>query len=194
MNSDPATDQAALDALRTGVPGALDGIVARWQRPLLAFAWRYVHNAADAEDLVAETFVRLHQQSARLTPDTRLAAWLFTILAHQCHNLHRWRRRHPTENLGDDGGPAEPTLAADTLAPNEAAERAEAINLVRAAVDALPHDLKTAILLHHYEHLPLREIGAIVGCSERGVETRLYRARQRLRSVLADRLHAPTAS
>ena len=56
---------------------------------------------------------------------------------------------------------------------------------MRAAIDALPHDLKVAILLHHYEHLSYREMAAICECSERGVETRLYRARQLLRVQLA---------
>jgi RNA polymerase sigma-70 factor (ECF subfamily) len=54
------------------------------------------------------------------------------------------------------------------------------------AIDSLPHDLKVTVLLHHYEHLPYREVAAIVGCSERGVETRLYRARRLLREHLAE--------
>jgi RNA polymerase sigma-70 factor (ECF subfamily) len=64
-------------------------------------------------------------------------------------------------------------------------EKGEACAAVRAAIDRLPHDLKTTLLLHHYERLSYREIGAVVGCSERGVETRLYRARQHLRDELA---------
>jgi RNA polymerase sigma-70 factor (ECF subfamily) len=64
-------------------------------------------------------------------------------------------------------------------------EHDEACAAVRAAVDRLPHDLKSTLILHHYERLSYREIGAVVGCSERGVETRLYRARQRLREELA---------
>jgi RNA polymerase sigma-70 factor, ECF subfamily len=56
---------------------------------------------------------------------------------------------------------------------------------VGAAVDALPHELKVTILLHYYDQLSYREIGEITGCSERGVETRLYRARQRLREALS---------
>ena len=63
---------------------------------------------------------------------------------------------------------------------------------VRAAIDLLPHDLKVTLLLHHYEHLSYREISAVVGCSERGVETRLYRARQQLRSLLAPQLAETT--
>ena len=60
---------------------------------------------------------------------------------------------------------------------------------VRTAINCLPHDLKVTVLLHHYDQLSYREIGAITGCSERGVETRLYRARQRLREELAGLLH-----
>ena len=47
------------------------------------------------------------------------------------------------------------------------------------------HDLKVSVLLHHYEHMSYRDIAAVAGCSERGVGTRLYRARQQLRRDLA---------
>ncbi len=69
--------------------------------------------------------------------------------------------------------------------PMRALEQDETCAAVRAAIDRLPHDLKTTLLLHHYEQLSYREIGSVVGCSERGVETRLYRARQRLREELS---------
>ena len=60
MPNDPATDQAALLALQQGDAGALNRLIARWQRPLHSFAYRYCQNAADAEDLVAKVsaFVR----------------------------------------------------------------------------------------------------------------------------------------
>jgi RNA polymerase sigma-70 factor (ECF subfamily) len=64
---------------------------------------------------------------------------------------------------------------------------------VRAAIDRLPHDLKVTLLLHHYDHLSYREIGQITGCSERGVETRLYRARQQLKVLLAGLVSQPAS-
>lgn len=70
-------------------------------------------------------------------------------------------------------------------APDRALEHAEALTAMATAIDQLPHDLKTTLLLHHYEHLGYREISQITGCSERGVETRLYRARQYLRTELS---------
>jgi RNA polymerase sigma-70 factor (ECF subfamily) len=193
VSSDPDTDRASLAELRRGDAASLNRLIARWQRPLLGFAYRYTQNSSDAQDLVAETFVRLYQQRLRLRPDTNLAAWLFTTLTNLCHNHNRWKRRHPTVALdapaepGADGGPPpDAARQADPEAgPDAALARDESIEAVRAAIEALPHDLKVAMLLHHYERLSYREIAAIAHCSERGVETRLYRARQQLRQRLA---------
>lgn len=163
------------------------------ERPLLAFAWRYVQNTADARDLVAEAFVRLYHHRQRLAADTRLSAWLFTTLTNLCHNHDRWRRRHPTVSLEAAANPGEPAdggkifeqLSADGPAPDRMFEHKEMLAALTAAIDLLPHELKTTLLLHHYDRLSYREIGEVTGCSERGVETRLYRARQRLRDELA---------
>lgn len=191
MPPDPATDRANLAALQSGDSSALGRLIGRWQRPLAGFAYRYVQNAADAQDLVAETFVRLYQRRERLRPDTNLAAWLFTTLTNLCHNHHRWRRRHPTVAFGPAAGAPgerpEPGLdpASAEAGPGDALVRDEAVDALKQAVEALPHDLKVTVLLHHYEHLSYREIAAITACSERGVETRLYRARLQLRQRLA---------
>ena len=198
MSTDSATDQASLLALQRGEAAALNRLMARWQRPLHHFAYRYLQNGADANDLVADTFVRLYQQRLRLRPDTKLSAWLFTTLTNLCHNHHRWRRRHPTVTLGRRSEANEhdredhvAELASDQPAPDVALVQEETVASVRAAIDRLPHDLKAALILHHYDRLSYREIGEITGCSERGVETRLYRARQHLRKMLAGLLAGP---
>lgn len=195
MSTDPAIDQASLLALQQGEAAALNRLIARWQRPLHSFAYRYCQNQADADDLVAQTFVKLYQQRSRLRPDTRLSAWLFTTLTNLCHNHHRWKRRHPTINLavrspdtGADvpGGPFQEDIPSDQIAPDQALEHDETLAAVRAAIARLPHDLRVTLLLHHFDRLSYREIGEITGCSERGIETRLYRARQQLRELLGN--------
>lgn len=193
MSKDPATDRDNLLDLQQGEAAALNRLIARWQRPLFSFAYRYVQNSADAQDLVADTFVRLYQRRTQLRPDTNLPAWLFTALSNLCHNLHRWKQRHPTVSLNAPAGPgpsgrsAELTLdpATGEDGPDASLARDESVEALKAAVDSLPHDLKITVLLHHYEHLSYREIASVVGCSERGVETRLYRARQLLKKELA---------
>lgn len=193
MPPDSVNDQSNLLALQQGEAAALNRLIARWQRPLHSFAFRYCQNQADAEDLVAQTFVRLYQQRLRLRTDTTLSAWLFTTLTNLCHNHHRWKRRHPTVPL--EGGSTSATdgpagrfqtgdFTSDQMTPAGAMEHDEALTAVRMAIARLPHDLKVTLLLHHYDRLSYREIGEITGCTERGVETRLYRARQQLREML----------
>ena len=191
MTSDPATDRASLVALQSGDTTALNRLIARWQKPLLSYAYRYLQNSADAHDVVANVFVRFYQQRSRLRNDTNVSAWLFTALTNLCHNQYRWKRRHPTVPLEAPEHDADGErrsggyeFASDAPTPAGTMVDDEAQRAVRGAIDQLPHDLKTAILLHHYEHLSYREIGQIVNCSERWVETRLYRARQLLRTRL----------
>jgi RNA polymerase sigma-70 factor (ECF subfamily) len=192
VTHDPATDRASLAALQQGDTTALNRLIARWQRPLLAYAYRYLQNSADAHDMVAGVFVRLYQHRLRLRPDTNVSAWLFTALTNLCHNHHRWKRRHPTVPLeptprsDDNDRPISfPDIASDQPLPGAGLAQDELLDAVKAAIAQLPHDLKVAVLLHHYQNLSYREIAEITHCSERGVETRLYRARQQLRAGLA---------
>lgn len=194
-----ANDTADLLALQAGDDCALDRLMARWERPLFGFAWRYLRQEADARDVAIESFVRLYQQRMRLRPDSNIAAWLFTTAANLCRNHHRWRRRHPSVQLdepGADGSRAPDAFTAvDELpVPNDALLHKEALAVLDNALAALPHDLKTVLLLHHYERLSYREIGAITGCRERGVETRLYRARRLLRSAVEKLMREPAAN
>jgi RNA polymerase sigma-70 factor (ECF subfamily) len=193
VQRDPHEDHHLFTALQRGDDSALNRLIQRWEQPLFAFAWRYLHHQADAQDLVADTFVRLYQHRERLRPDTKLSAWLFTTLSNLCHNRHRWHRRHPTVSLDDpDSGvsdasdllPSHGTPSAAAAAGSARLERDEAQAALHAAVDRLPHDLRVTVMLHYFDRLSYREIGEITGCSERGVETRLYRARQRLRAEL----------
>ena len=195
MPHDPAIDRDSLAALSQGDAAALNRLIARWQRPLIAFAYRYVQNSADAHDLVANVFVRLYQQRTKLRIDTNVSAWLFTALTNLCHNHYRWKRRHPTVPLDPmtdsdraDHRSSAPIaeLMSDVPGPDTSLAHDELLDAVRHAVGELPHDLKVAMLLHHYENLSYREIADITHCSERGVETRLYRARQRLRQTLGE--------
>jgi RNA polymerase sigma factor (sigma-70 family) len=189
LNPDPGSDLADLRALQAGDDTALNRLVARWEKPLFGFAWRYVRNNTDARDLAAETFVRFYQKRDRLATDSNVSAWLFTTLVNLCRNHHRWHERHPSTSFEET---PDREHAADAPAPATAMEQRETLEALSAAIEQLPHDLKSTLLLHHYEHLSYREIAAVVGCSERGVETRLYRARQRLREGLRPLLADPT--
>jgi RNA polymerase sigma-70 factor (ECF subfamily) len=77
------------------------------------------------------------------------------------------------------------TLPHDTPNPSETLQTTETAEAVRRAIAELPEDLRTPLILSEYEDLPHAEIGSILNCSPKAVETRLYRARKQLRSVLS---------
>jgi RNA polymerase sigma-70 factor, ECF subfamily len=192
MTSDEKNDTLLMMELQAGRDSALSELIARWQRPLLSFTYRYTQNQADSAEVVQETFVRVYQSRARYRPQGRFSTWLFTISANLCRNRARWRKRHPTVpldfSISDDSGG---DLGSRDWLEDEAAERPgsglveqEKIDAVKKAISELPHDLKTALLLFQYEDLSYQEIAAIVGCSVKAVETRLYRARHQLKKRL----------
>lgn len=188
MQASPDNDHGCLQGLLNGDPRALDDAIVRWQRPLYDFAYQYLRNHCDAQDLATETFVRLHQHRGQLRPDTNLSAWLFTTLSNLCCSQYRWRQRHPTVSLeaaGSEEGADGDTLLDQTAGPVQAAEEGEAAAALEAAIHRLPHDYKAAFLLHHFNRMSYAEIGRIMHCSERGIETRIYRAKAQLRATLA---------
>jgi RNA polymerase sigma-70 factor (ECF subfamily) len=185
---DLAEDRQCMLRLKGGDDLALNSLMARWQKPLVSFILRYAGNEQDSLDLAQETFVRVFENRARYEPRGKFSTWLFTIATNLCHNQARWRERHPTVTLhttaGDDDCGLESTLPATGDTPVDCAEREDLASAVREAIQALPHDLRTVVLLFEYQDLSYEEISAVLKCSSKAVETRLYRARRLLRETL----------
>lgn len=175
-----------MEALAHGSDAALDRLIEAWEAPLHRFIHRYVQEDTAACDLTQETFVRIYQNRVRYRMGMAFAPWAFTIAANLCRNHRRWRGRHCTESLdrADPGG-ASHAGASDTAGrPDEQLVSAETSRAVLAAIEALSPDLRVTVLLFEFDELSYRDVAAIVGCSERGIEARLARARVRLRASL----------
>jgi RNA polymerase sigma-70 factor (ECF subfamily) len=191
-------DAGLMARLRAGDQSALAPLMERWELPLKAVIGRIVLNASEAEELAQEAFVRVWQQRDKFRPGAEFRPWLFAIAVNLARNRLRWWRRRPVVSLqaweqgapaaGDPRGgvPASPSAISDTaeLSGSPALERAERAAAVRDAVAALPSDLREALVLFEYEEMSQAEIAAVVGASPKAVETRIYRAREKLRTAL----------
>ncbi|EDY81295.1 RNA polymerase sigma factor, sigma-70 family [Verrucomicrobiia bacterium DG1235] len=174
----------------------MNELMERWQRPFMSFAYRYVQSEEDARDLVEELFVRVYKNRDRFKESTKFSAWAFTSLSNLCKNFERWKRRHPAfgkDSLTDDWSRADGEVhpLAETgasIAPDQEALNQERIEIVKDAINKLPHDLRVTLILYQYEALSYKEIGEIVGCTIKGVETRLYRARKALKTILSSKI------
>ena len=170
--------------VQSGDEAAFAQLLETWELPVKRLLARFVQNTAEAEDLAQEAFVRVWQQRDRFRPDGEFRPWLFAIAVNLARNRLRWWRRRPAVSLDawTDHAPVE--LADAALNQAAAVERREQIEAVRAAIAGLPANLREAVILFEYEELSHAEISAALGCSAKAVETRLYRARELLRTGL----------
>ncbi len=173
--------------LSSGDDAALNALMDRHGERLFHYLLRQLNNESDAADLAQESFVRVYQNRTRFDPAHKFSTWLYTIATNLLRDRFRWRQRHPQVSL--DAEREEAGAILDTL-PDTAATPAEQIVTeeraveVRKAIESLPDDLRSPLLLSEYEGLSHAEIGAVLSCSTKAVETRLYRARNHLRKRL----------
>jgi RNA polymerase sigma-70 factor (ECF subfamily) len=154
-------------------------LLARCQRPVLNFVYRLLGNAADAEDVAQEVFVRAYRHWDEYDPNRSVSTWLFALARNAAIDRLRYRQRHPTEPLMDTVD-----TASHARGPSAEAEVHEIGEQIAAAIQQLPEDQRTAVVLAEYHGLSCAEIAEIMDCSVKSVESRLYRARQALREKL----------
>jgi RNA polymerase sigma-70 factor, ECF subfamily len=192
---DAASDWMLMARLAQGEHRALGEIIARHERALLSFAFRYLGDAEEARDMVQEVFVRAYRNAGTYRPDAQLRTWLFRICMNVCLTALRRRRRSPLFaalafwQIKKDREPEQSARIEAVAVPPEglpgaALLRKELSRQVRVAVDRLPPEQKTAILLRHFDELSYREIAQVLGRSVSAVESLLFRARQRLAKEL----------
>jgi RNA polymerase sigma-70 factor (ECF subfamily) len=182
-----AENRSLMARVQSGDEAALGALMVRWERPVKTVVARLVLNAAEAEELAQETFVRVWQHRARYRPGAEFRPWVFAIAVNLARNRLRWWRRRPLVALD---AWAEGVADAGARDGRATAERAELSAVVQAAVAALPLELREAIVLAEYEQLSHAEIALAVGATPKAVETRIYRAKEKLRRSLGARAAA----
>ena len=187
-------DRDDMALLAGGRDAALDTLMERHRERLFHYLIRLLQNESEAADLAQESFVRVYQNRARFTPDKNFTPWLYAIATNLARDRLRWLSRRPNtsiESNEDDGQTGlKNTLAARQADPRETLEKEERAAAVRGALLELPEDLRVPLILSEYEELSHAEIAAVLDCTPKAVEMRLYRARQQLRTRLAPLLAA----
>lgn len=176
-----------MDSLQRGEDQALATLMHRWELGVKGFLLRLGVPSADVDDIAQEAFVRLYEKRANYRPGAAFKPWILTIAGNLGRNRLRWRFRRREESIDtiDVEHPGGFEIA-DPAAQSgsNAAETASLAQEVRAAVNALPGNLRHAVLCVDLEEMSHHEAAQVMGCSPKAVETRLYRARQILRTAL----------
>lgn len=179
------TDEELMAAYRTGDVDAFDVLFARLAPRVHAFFVRSLGNVAIADDLLQETFMKLHKARADYRPGSPVRPWLFAIAARV--RIDALRRQHrlredacpeTIEALGDDMGSGGREPEAD-------AQRADLRLAVRAAMERLAPAQRIVVHLHRIEELSFAEIARLLDVTEGAVRQRAFRGYIALRQALA---------
>jgi RNA polymerase sigma-70 factor, ECF subfamily len=183
-----ATDEALCARVAEGDEQAFDELVGRYQGRAYRLAWSILRDAEDARDVSQEAFVILYRSAGTFRGTARFSTWFYRILVNQCLDHRRragWWRRLVDRDTGDDN---EPSLterqAAPASDPAGDIDQARMMATLWRAVDGLAPRQRAALLLHVQEELPVRDIAAILECSEATVRVHLHRAVRALKKTL----------
>jgi RNA polymerase sigma-70 factor (ECF subfamily) len=171
---------------RRGEQHAFRLLLERYQRPLFQFLGAYGLPPASVEDIAQESFLRAHRNLARYdaAKGASFATWLFTIAKRLAFDeLRRSGRQAPLETTETvtDHQPG----ACESLQARQQREQ------VRQALRQLPEPYRSAIALAYIQELSLEQIAAIEQCAVGTVKSRIFRAKEQLRSLLLDAQGTP---
>ncbi|MBM4344450.1 MAG: sigma-70 family RNA polymerase sigma factor [Deltaproteobacteria bacterium] len=158
---------------------------------LHTYALHLCRDAADADDLVQETYIKALQNWASYEQGTNCRAWLFRILTNTYFNLRRTRRRHNPVDID-----ATPDLQMQAAEASQQTGIYRPIDLqlldgvvsrhVQEAVDSLPPEFRSVLLLADLQEFSYKEIAEVLDCPVGTVMSRLYRARKAMQKQLVD--------
>jgi RNA polymerase sigma-70 factor, ECF subfamily len=192
MSAD-ASDLSLVRRVQRGDKGAFDALVLKYQHKLVKLVMRYVRNPAEAEDIAQEAFIKAYRALPQFRGDSAFYTWLYRIAINTAKNAVVSRERSPVEynvdrnNTDSDESYDMQGRMKDSETPEGLVLTDEIRSTVNAAIDALPEDLRTAIVLRELEGLSYEEIAAAMACPVGTVRSRIFRAREaidrRLREV-----------
>ena len=186
-----ASDLSLVRRVQRGDKGAFDALVLKYQHKLVKLVMRYVRNAAEAEDIAQEAFIKAYRALPQFRGDSAFYTWLYRIAINTAKNAVVSRDRSPIEydldrNTGEESYDMQGRMK-DAETPEGLVLTDEIRATVNAAIEALPEDLRTAIVLRELEGLSYEEIAAAMDCPVGTVRSRIFRAREaidrRLREV-----------
>lgn len=178
-NDDPI-ERRAIEAVKNGDAGSYDYLVSKYMKRVVSIAWGIVRNAADAEDLAQEAFVRAFQTIDRFKSGEPFGPWIFRIVTNLSLDVMKHRGRFRHEELSEE----EPAARRDRA--DLPAMTSELGHRIDDAIESLPEMQRIVARLFLVEQFEHAEIAAMTGLSAGTVRSHLSLARSKLRDKLAD--------
>ena len=159
-----------------GDRAAFSELIVRYQRPVYNAALRLLHDAEEAKDVAQTTFLNVFEHLADYDPNYKFYSWIYRIAVNEA--LNTLGKRRPLEELDGeevDGAPG----------PDRQAESDQTRTVIEDALMKITPELRSVVVLRHVMHLSYEDMAQTLALPEKTVKSRLYSARQLLRTMLA---------
>jgi RNA polymerase sigma-70 factor (ECF subfamily) len=174
-------DQQLVERVQKGDKSAFDLLVRKYQHRVLKLVSRFVHDAAEAEDVAQEAFLKAYRALPAFRGDSAFYTWLYRIAINTAKNTLVSNRRRPVDfdlDLQDPEQHDRQARLKDADTPEGVLLTDEIRGVVEHALEQLPEDLRTAIVLRELEGLSYEEIAEAMDCPVGTVRSRIFRARE----------------
>lgn len=182
-------DSALVEAFQTEhSKEAFDSLVVKYQDKVFNLCYRFMGNYHDANDCAQDTFVKAYRSLKKFRFEASFSTWLYRIAVNTCKNKLSSLQYRFSKILFRIDRPAESEMSIEikdeSQSPEVLFETSEKGRRIQKAIDSLPEDQKTVVVLRDIEGLPYEEIAQITGYNMGTVKSKLARARERLRKKL----------
>jgi RNA polymerase sigma-70 factor (ECF subfamily) len=175
------TDQQLVERVQAGDKAAFNLLVLKYQQRVLKLVSRFVNDAAEAEDVAQEAFLKAYRALASFRGDSAFYTWLYRIAINTAKNALVSSRRRPVDfdlDLQDPEQYDRQAKLKEADTPEGVLLTEEIRTVVERAMEQLPEDLRTAIVLRELEGLSYEEIAEAMDCPVGTVRSRIFRARE----------------
>ena len=183
-------EELLLEYQQTGIREAFEEIVRRYERELYTYLYRYLGNAANAEDVFQKTFLVILEECNKFDARREFRPWMYRIATNTATNYHREKKRHSIVSIDTQLGDSyNANTIADTVAGNEPEPFEEEMDReiagkVREAVAALPDQMRQAVYMVYFQGLTYREAAAAIGIHSSSLAQRMQGAVTKLNFML----------
>jgi RNA polymerase sigma-70 factor (ECF subfamily) len=182
-------DFQLIRSFQAGNETSFEELVRRYQRQVANIIYLTLGDRSEIKDLTQEAFIRVYRSLDRFAFDSSFYSWLYRIVINLCIDELRRRKIKRTlslDFLSESRFERERSSFSQRTSADDELLAQEKQSIIREALNALPTDYKTVLILREYNDLSYADIAKILKISQQAVKSRIFRARSELRKLLKD--------